>query len=139
MGKDALPLPQTDTSDTLLKNSAGDDEAVKTDLPAQDPGQKGPTLAEPPALPQGPGLLIDALALLPEKAILDEARLASILQVTPRTIRRMVSRFELPPPVRLAGRSVWFVRHVLAHIEAAADGAQEEVKRLAGRIRKITP
>ncbi|MCX5769263.1 MAG: hypothetical protein NTZ09_03170 [Candidatus Hydrogenedentes bacterium] len=85
------------------------------------------------------GQLIEVLANLPEKAILDEKRLASILGVTPRTVRRMVVRFELPPPVRLAGRSVWMVGHILAHIQAAAEHALDDAERQARRLRNLRP
>ena len=44
--------------------------------------------------------IIDSLALMPEKTLLDESCLAA-LHVSPRTIRRMVARLELPPPVQL--------------------------------------
>lgn len=85
------------------------------------------------------GQLIEVLANLPEKAILDEKRLASVLGVTPRTVRRMVVRFELPPPVRLAGRSVWMAGHVLAHIQAAAERALSNAERQARRLHHLGP
>lgn len=86
-----------------------------------------------------PGLLAAELANLPERAILDEARLAGALHVTGRTIRRMVRRRELPPPVRLAGRACWFVGRVLAHIDAAAERAEREAQREADRIARYSP
>ncbi len=84
----------------------------------------------------GTGYLVETLAELPAKAILDENQLATIFGVRPRTVRRMVSRFELPPPIKLAGRSVWLVGKVLTHIETAADKAAEEAVRRARRLRK---
>ena len=83
------------------------------------------------------GLLIEALALLPAMAIIDETRLAAMLNVTPRTVRRMVSRFELPPPVSLGGRSVWVVGRVLSHIDAAAERQQRTAERQAKQFREI--
>ena len=85
------------------------------------------------------GLLLVSLASLPAEAILDERRLASILCVTPRTVRRMVSRFELPPAIRLAGRSVWLAGRVLAHIQSAAERAEREAEERARRIRALSP
>ena len=85
------------------------------------------------------GLLIDALAALPDKAILDETRLATVFGVTCRTVRRMVSRYELPPPVQLAGRSCWIVERILRHIEAAAERAEREAEREARRFRSMAP
>ena len=85
------------------------------------------------------GLLIETLAALPDKAILDETRLAAVFGVTCRTVRRMVSRYELPPPVQLAGRSCWIVERILHHIEAAAERAEREAKREARRLHSMTP
>ena len=87
----------------------------------------------------GPGILIDGLARLPEKTLLDEARLASLLCVTPRTVRRMVSRFELPPSISLGGRSVWFAGRILAHIEEAAERAERDASRRAKKISALAP
>ncbi|GAJ12285.1 unnamed protein product [marine sediment metagenome] len=103
--------------------------------------------ATPPASPEGPptpaqtpgGVLIGGLARLPEKTILNGRQLASILKVTPRTVRRMVRRNELPPPVPLAGNSVWLVGRVLAHIEAAAERAAREAERDVRRISRLSP
>ena len=81
----------------------------------------------------------DALARLPAAAILDESRLAGALCVTPRTVRRMVTRHELPPPVRLAGRSCWLAGRVLAHIDAACERAAREATREADRIARYSP
>ena len=87
---------------------------------------------------QKDGVILDDLARLPEKALLDEAQLAKALDVTPRTIRRMVSRFELPPPVSLGGRPVWFAGRVLAHIEAAAERAEREADRRAKKTSQLS-
>ena len=85
------------------------------------------------------GVLIDSLAILPERAILDQARLADLIGVTTRTVRRMVSRFELPPPTRLMGRSVWFAGRVLAHIEKAVERAERAAEQIARKIRQDCP
>jgi len=85
------------------------------------------------------GLLVDALARLPEKSILDERQLAITLSVSPRTIRRMVSRFELPPPIRLGGHSVWLAGRILQHLENCAERAAREAERRAARIERNLP
>jgi len=85
------------------------------------------------------GWTLTALAELPQRAILDERRLAALLGVTRRTVRRMVQRNELPPPVRLAGRSCWLAGKVLGHIEQAADRAARDAEREAARIRALSP
>ena len=76
-------------------------------------------------LPEERGLVV-SLALLPEKSLLDEAHLAAALQVSPRTVRRMVGRSQLPPPVQLGGRSFWMVGKVLQHIESALERRQQD-------------
>ncbi|HUT10562.1 MAG TPA: hypothetical protein VMY42_08700, partial [Thermoguttaceae bacterium] len=75
------------------------------------------------------GLVLDTLAGLPDKAIVNEAALAKALHVAPRTLRRMVARWQIPPAVTLGGRSVWFAGRVLAHIEAAAERAAKGAER----------
>ncbi len=87
----------------------------------------------------GPGVLIDALARLPERTILDETRLAAVLGVSGRTVRRMVSRYELPPPISLAGRSMWYSGRVLAHLDAAFERAEKEANLNAARLRELNP
>jgi len=86
----------------------------------------------------GPGVLIDSLARLPEKTILDEHRLASLLGVTGRTVRRMVQRHELPPPISFGGRSCWFAGRVLAHLDAQFERAEREAERHAAKLRTLT-
>jgi len=83
---------------------------------------------------EGDGLVIVALAKLPERAVVDEAALARALGVSKRTLRRMVARFEMPPPVRLAGRSTWIVGRVLAWFEARAERAARDAERMARRL-----
>jgi predicted DNA-binding transcriptional regulator AlpA len=101
-------------------------------LNAEDCGYKSALEAA-----EGPGMLIHSLAALPGRSILDEAKLAHLLGVTTRTIRRMVGRFELPPPVSLGGKSVWMAGRVLDHIEAVADRRQQEADRQARKFRKV--
>jgi len=84
------------------------------------------------------GMMIDELARLPDRAILDEARLAGVFGVTPRTVRRMVDRFELPPAVPLAGRSVWLVGRVLAYLDSKAATAEQEAAQHARKITRMT-
>ena len=108
-----------------------DDKNVTPDR-EQDARSQG---GEAPAA-GGAGVLIDALARLPAMAILDEAALAKALHVAPRTLRRMVNRWQLPPPVPLGGRSVWFAGRVLAHIEAAAIRAEKDAERDARKFRE---
>jgi predicted DNA-binding transcriptional regulator AlpA len=73
--------------------------------------------------------IILGLAALPEKAILTEAALAKTIGVTQRTIRRMVQRNEIPPPVPFAGQAVWFAGGVLAYIQTRIDRRLRDVSR----------
>jgi len=77
---------------------------------------------------------ITKLAELPAQTLLDERALAEIFSITTRTVRRMVSRFELPPPVRMAGRSTWITGRVLAHINNCAERAARQAEQTAARI-----
>ena len=95
-------------------------------------------MSEAPTTGGVPGVCITALAELPEKALLDETALAAALGCCKRTIRRMVGRYELPPPVRFAGRSTWQAGAVLRWFEAAADRKAREAERAAARFRKLT-
>ena len=79
--------------------------------------------------------VIAVLAELPGKALLDESAMATVFSVTPRTIRRMVQRFELPPPIPFAGRSIWFAGRVLAYLDDAAEDAERGAKKAAARLR----
>lgn len=81
------------------------------------------------------GTVIVGLAELPERALLDEGRLAELLGVSRRTIRRMRKRFEIPPPVRIAGRSMWFSGRVLAYIEGEAIKLENESLRNSRRLK----
>lgn len=85
------------------------------------------------------GVEIDVLARLAAGTILDEARLASIFKVVPRTIRRMVSRHELPPAIPLGGRSVWLAGRVLAYLESMAEHAEQNMEPQIRKIREFAP
>lgn len=82
----------------------------------------------------------DALANLPEKAILDEKALATLFRVSARTVKRLVQRRELPAPARLGRRKVWMAGPVLTFLEARIAEAEAAGKRRAGaRERGETP
>ena len=99
----------------------------------------GPALAIPPDDSPGVGLLVETLARLPAQSILDEGRLAAVLGVHGRTVRRMVKRGELPPAVPLGGRSVWLAGRVLDYLDRQAERAEREAERAARRIAAYSP
>ena len=81
------------------------------------------------------GIVITSLAKLPEMAILDKKALAGALKVDPRTIQRMVGRYELPPPMSIAGRSHWMAGKVIAHFEREADRLAKKAEAAAKILR----
>lgn len=66
--------------------------------------------------------------------LLTKRDLARELGCAGRTLQRMVARFELPPPIRLGGRAVWFAGNVKDWLrkdaERKAADAANEAKRL---------
>lgn len=78
--------------------------------------------------------IFTALAELPGRAILTEAAMAKAFGVTGRTIRRMVARYELPPPMSISGRSTWFAGRVLAWLEGRAERQEREAGRVLSKI-----
>ncbi len=78
------------------------------------------------------------MAELPAKSLVDEAALAAGLGICKRTVRAMVVRGELPPPVRYGGRAMWMAGRVLAHFEIQAERAAQEAERAAERTRRLT-
>ena len=94
---------------------------------------------EPAAPPPAKGVLIDGLAHLEAAALLDEERLAAILGVTARTVRRMVDRGELPASFRFGRRSTWLAGRIVQHLERAAQQAEEGAAAAAERYRAQRP
>ena len=75
------------------------------------------------------GINLAALATLPEKAILDEAALAEMFSVSPRTISRWSANGDLPPPARMGSRKFWAAGRILAHIESRLNLGQATAHR----------
>ena len=80
----------------------------------------------------------DVLARLPKQALLDESAMARAFGVNGRTIRRMVNRNELPPPLKRAGRALWFAGRVLDWLEEEADLLAKEADKLRQKIRSYS-
>lgn len=89
-----------------------------------------PTLAS-----RAPGLTITRLCELLPGTMLDERALAESLDVSPRTLRRMVERRELPAGVKLGARKIWFADKVREYLEARAERLAEESRREAARLK----
>jgi predicted DNA-binding transcriptional regulator AlpA len=85
---------------------------------------------------QGGGLCLTGLAELPDNSYLDDKALGAALDVSARTIRRMTTRHELPPPVRLAGRSLWIAGKVRVWIADRAEQAAKDAEKNLVQFRK---
>jgi hypothetical protein len=68
---------------------------------------------------------------------MDEKALGTALGVTPRTIRRMVRRHELPPGIPLAGKTVWLAGKILSFLDGKLEQAAKEAEREAGRLKAL--
>jgi predicted DNA-binding transcriptional regulator AlpA len=81
-----------------------------------------------------PAFLTTKLADLPAGSLLDERSLADVLSVSPRTLRRMVSRFELPPGVKLGARKLWTAGEVLGYLKRRGEDLAAVSRRTAARL-----
>lgn len=79
------------------------------------------------------GGVFSYLATLPEDTMLTEKAMAEAFNVCARTIRRMVTRYEIPPPIAVGGRSCWFAGKVLAWLHEAAERGAREAEKVARR------
>jgi hypothetical protein len=76
--------------------------------------------------------LTTRLADLPHDTLLDSGALAELFGLSPRTLRRMVSRYELPPGIYVGGRKLWIAGKVLEYlVERAESLARDSAKRMA--------
>ena len=85
-----------------------------------------------------PGI-ISQLGELQPGAIITETGLANLFDRHVTSIKRAVSRNELPPPCRLLGRNRWTVRAIVQHIEARLEQAAVEQKRHEEKIKQLQP
>jgi len=80
------------------------------------------------------GLTVTKLAELPAGSMLDEKALAEVFAVSPRTIRRMIGRGELPPGVFLGARKIWFSEKVIEFLSQRAEQTAEERRKSFARM-----
>ena len=69
--------------------------------------------------------------IIPEKA------LAEIFKCHPVTIKRAVSRGELPPPIRMFGKPCWTAKSLIEHVESRLEAAKREAEEEAARIARL--
>jgi predicted DNA-binding transcriptional regulator AlpA len=70
--------------------------------------------------------------------LITKRELGKCLGCSGRTIQRMVERFELPPPMGLAGRKVWLAGKIRAWLTAAAERREAEALQEARRLKIFT-
>lgn len=78
-------------------------------------------VADPPADPAGPPLVVDA------------RRLAALLCAGVRTVRTWDAAGKIPAPLRISGRVVWRVDEIRAWLDAGAPDRETWAARLAAR------
>ena len=83
------------------------------------------------------GMMIDELAQLHERTIINQGQLARILGFNPRTISRLVDRGELPPGVKLGNHEVWLAGRVLDHLQTRVDARARAAERKQAKIAQI--
>ena len=81
--------------------------------------------------------IITQLAELPQDSVINETALAEIFGVDKRTIRRMVGRFEIPPPEKIAGQSRWLSGMILRYFKAKLERKSKEAERKAMQLERI--
>lgn len=81
------------------------------------------------------GITLIPLDRLPNNLLLTKVELASVLGCSPRTLGRMVRKFELPPPITLAGRSVWISDKVKEWVVTSASRRESEAAKEAVRLK----
>ena len=84
--------------------------------------------------PESTGNPLTVIAELPADAILDENAMAKAFGCVPRTIRRMVERYELPPGVSIAGKTCWLAGRVRRWIDEAAELQEQQARKHREKI-----
>ena len=84
-----------------------------------------------------PGVVRE-LGDLPAEAIVSEEALAKIFKRHRVSVRRAVSRGELPPSIRLFGVPSWTVKALRDHLAKRLDAAVKESELLQEKINKYS-
>jgi predicted DNA-binding transcriptional regulator AlpA len=75
--------------------------------------------------------VLEALAELPAKTILDANALAAAFGVSLRTLKRWIQRGDLPAPAPIGGKKVWMAGRILAFVESRIKAAEAGAQRRA--------
>ncbi|OGP56782.1 MAG: hypothetical protein A2V67_15050 [Deltaproteobacteria bacterium RBG_13_61_14] len=85
-----------------------------------------------------PGVVAE-LGELGPGAVITEAGLARMFGRHPASIKRAVSRGELPRPCKLLGAPTWTAGAIVKHLEARLAQVQVEAEKLAAKVQKLRP
>lgn len=77
------------------------------------------------------------LANLPADAMLTAEAMAEAVGVTPHLIAEMVSRYDLPPPIKVGSRRIWFAGNVLGWLRKEADELTRKHEMERKRVAKV--
>jgi len=84
----------------------------------------------------GKSIYITKLGLLPKNSFIDVRALCEILKLTDRTIRRMISRYQIPSGIMIGGRQMWHVGKLLGHLEERCDEKINEARKNRKRLER---
>lgn len=118
----------TDEDDNVPEQNFDDNEMAETPAPATHRPEKAVSN------PQRPSTLI-SLGAYNDADMLTKKEMCSVLRCSPRTLQRMMERFEVPPPIWLGGRKVWIVGNVRTWIDDIAKRHEKEAARVARKMR----
>ena len=83
----------------------------------------------------GEGATLINLGKFADADYITKKELCAAFKCSPRTMQRMVERFEIPPPIWLAGRRVWIVGNLREWIAKNVERSEAEAKEFARKMR----
>ena len=83
--------------------------------------------------------IVAKLGELGSGAIITEEGVAKLFNRHPTSVKRAVTRGELPPPCRLFGRNAWTAGVLVKHIERRLAEAAKKAEQLSQKVRRLTP
>lgn len=122
-----MPVPSDDEPDSVSGPRKADSEFLPESC-GEDEDE--PEDGETPAFRLGAYLDGDYLT---------RTGMRMVFKCSERTLFRMVDRFEIPPPMSVAGRSAWMVGRLREWMAAAARSREEEAMREAKRLNVMRP
>ncbi len=124
-----MPVPEvgkTDADTPPPEASGLCDAPGNAKIPAENETEKGSAAVNAALI---------TLDRFPDDRILTKIELAEALCCSPRTLNRMVEKFEIPPGIILGGRCVWIVGKVKLWLASSASRREAEAEKEAVRRR----